>query len=78
MEAPGFEKEEECVELKKQYLWFCCMSMVGLIALMECNVWPVDGFSKPHATLTHSAIYSNDIPVANLSDYNAASSGATK
>ena len=37
---------------KRHYLWFCWMHMVSPISLKECNVWPVDGFSKPHATLS--------------------------
>ena len=37
MWAPGFEKEEECVEWKRQYLWLCCISCDHLFR--NCPRW---------------------------------------
>ncbi len=50
----GFDKEAECIEFKRGYLWFCCIDLDPLLfKLKECN------FSQL-SSLTHKLqLYSN-------------------
>ena len=56
--VPGFEKEEECMRLKKtRNLWLG----FGATMLKECNARAVDYFIEPGAFyFTHSALYPLD------------------
>ena len=53
MQAPGLEKEEECVEQKTNYLWFCCVDPNHLFSNM--SVMSPTVLSEPRAYITHNA-----------------------